>query len=190
MPISQQKILPAVKKTKDLEELLHSSFEYIVLLDCHLSQLQQMVTMSKEAGKKLLIHADLIQGLKTDDYASEFLCQKIRPAGIISTRANMIIKAKQNKILSVQRLFLIDSNALNKSYALLKRTQPDFIEVLPGIMPHIIKEVRLETGIPIFAGGLIRTIADIENALEAGAEGVTTSVKQLWKPHEFKEGGL
>jgi glycerol uptake operon antiterminator len=51
----------------------------------------------------------------------------------------------------------------------VERTRPDYIEVLPGVMPHIIKEVHEKTKIPIFAGGLIRSEEDIENALQAGA---------------------
>ncbi|MNY79153.1 Glycerol-3-phosphate responsive antiterminator [compost metagenome] len=52
---------------------------------------------------------------------------------------------------------------------------------MPGVMPHIIQEVLEKTGIPIFAGGLIRSVEDVENALRAGATAVTTSHKDLWK---------
>lgn len=72
-------------------------------------------------------------------------------------------------------------SALEMSYSLLERTKPDFIEVLPGVMPDIIKEVHEKTGIPIFAGGLIRSVEDVENALLAGATTVTTSRKELWE---------
>jgi len=181
MPFKSQKILPAARRIKDLEKLLRTSFEYIVLLDSHVGELKNLVDLAHSHGKRLLLHADLIEGLKNDEYAAEFLCQNIRPAGLISTRASVILKAKQNKMLAIQRLFLLDSNALEKSYSLLERTKPDYIEVLPGIMPNIIKEVHREVGIPIFAGGLIRSIDDVENALAAGATAVTTSRIELWK---------
>jgi glycerol uptake operon antiterminator len=176
-----QSILPAIRKMKDLEKLLDSSFSYIVLLDSHIGQLRSIVDLAKANGKKILLHVDLVEGLKNDEYAAEYLCQHIRPEGLISTRAGVITKTKQNGLLAIQRLFLLDSSALEKSYTLLERTQPDYIEVLPGIMPHMIKEVRERTGIPIFAGGLIRTVSDVELALEAGAAAVTTSHKGLWK---------
>jgi glycerol uptake operon antiterminator len=181
MPFHNQSILPAIRKMKDLEKLMASSYAYIVLLDSHIGQIKSIVDLAKSSGKNILLHVDLVEGLKNDEYAAEYLCQHIRPAGLISTRASVITKTKQNGLLAIQRLFLLDSSALEKSYVLLERTQPDYIEVLPGVMPHMIKEVKERTGIPIFAGGLIRAVSDVENALEAGATAVTTSHAELWK---------
>lgn len=61
--------------------------------------------------------------------------------------------------------------------------EPDYIEMLPGVIPELISEVRERTGIPIINGGLIRTKKHIENALAAGAIAVTTSDKTLWADH-------
>lgn len=181
MPFHGQPILPAVRGMKDFEALVESQFEYIVLLDTHIGRLRGIVKFAREHGKKILLHADLVQGLKTDEHAAEFLCQEIKPSGLISTRTSMILTAKKKGLLAVQRLFLLDSIALDTSYKLLRKTQPDYIEVLPGVMPHIIAEVKEKSGIPIFAGGLIRSKEDVEDALDAGAEAVTTSRKSLWR---------
>lgn len=45
--------------------------------------------------KKLLIHADLIDGLKSDEYAMEFLAQEVQPDGIITTRNSVVLAAKK-----------------------------------------------------------------------------------------------
>jgi glycerol uptake operon antiterminator len=177
----QQKIFPAAKNMKDLEKMIETSYEYVVMLGIHISQLQALVSMVKDRGKKLLLHADLINGLNSDDHAAEYLSQVIKPFGLISTRSNVILKAKQNNLLAIQRLFLLDTSALEKGYSLVQRTKPDFIEVLPGVMPHIIKEVHERTGIPVIAGGLIRTVEEVDNALSSGAVAVTTSKKELWE---------
>ncbi|MBD2871110.1 glycerol-3-phosphate responsive antiterminator [Paenibacillus sp. IB182493] len=182
-----QLILPAARKIKDVEKLMEMSYEYIVILDIHLSQLKPIVDLAKSRGKKPLLHADLIEGLKNDDYAAEYLCQIIQPAGLLSTRTGVIAKTKQNGLLAVQRMFLLDTGALDKSYAMMERTRPDYIEVLPGVIPHMIAEVRDRTGIPVFAGGLIRTADDVERAFGAGASAVTTSNKELWRHYEGKE---
>ncbi|RIX50948.1 glycerol-3-phosphate responsive antiterminator [Paenibacillus nanensis] len=185
MSFNHQIILPAARKVKDLEKLMKLSYEYIVILDTHISQIRSIVELAKSNGKKPLLHADLIEGLKNDEYAAEYLCQVVQPTGIMSTRAGVIAKAKQNGVLAIQRLFLLDTNALEKSYVMFERTKPDFIEVLPGVIPHIITEVTERTGIPIFAGGLIRTVNDVEQAIRAGASAVTTSNTELWKHFEL-----
>ena len=187
MTFTNQRILPAARKVKDLERLLKLSYEYIVILDTHISQISSIVQLAKLHGKKPLLHADLIEGLKNDEYAAEYLCQVVKPAGIVSTRAGVIAKTKQNGLLAIQRLFLLDTNALEKSYAMFKRTRPDYIEVLPGVIPHMITEVSERTGIPVFAGGLIRTVNDVEQAISAGASAVTTSNAELWKHFEHKK---
>lgn len=184
MAFHGQRILPAARKMKDVEKLIKLSYEYMVLLDSHISQIKSVVDMVRANGKKALLHADLIEGLKNDEYAAEFLCQVVRPAGLISTRASVIAKTKQNGLLAIQRMFLLDTNALEKSYKLLERTEPDYIEVLPGVMPHMITEVWERTKTPIFAGGLIRSVEDVERALSAGAVAVTTSKAELWKHFE------
>lgn len=183
MTFPGQRILPAARKIKDVEKLMKLSYEYIVLLDTHIGQIKPVVDLVKANGKKALLHADLIEGLKNDEYAAEYLCQIVKPAGLISTRAGVIAKTKQNGLLAIQRLFLLDSSALDKSYRLLERTRPDFVEVLPGVIPHMIREVYERTNVPVFAGGLIRTTEDVERALAAGARAVTTSNAALWKAY-------
>lgn len=181
MSFHGQKILPAAKQMKQLEQILESRYQYGVLLDTHIARLGQMYRLIREAGKSMFLHADLIQGLKNDEYAAEYLCQEIRPDGLISTRSSVILKAKQKGIAAIQRVFLLDTLALEKNYALLEKTKPDYIEVLPGAMPHMIDEVYRRTGIPIFAGGLIRTPMQVEEAIAAGALAVTTSSRELFR---------
>lgn len=176
-----QNVLPAVRELKDVEKVLASPFSYMVLLGGHLGQLKSIVDLASQHGKKVLLHADLIDGLKNDEYATEFLCQTIRPAGIISTRGSVIGRTKKNGLIAIQRLFLIDSDALERSYTMLDKMRPDYIEVLPGVMPDIIREVKERSGIPIIAGGLIRTQEHVRHALEAGASAITTSRKELWQ---------
>jgi glycerol uptake operon antiterminator len=181
MEFQEQKILPAVRQIKDLEKLLHSSYEYIVILDIHIGQLKSVINLAKQHGKKIFLHVDLIHGLQSDGHATEFLCQEFKPFGLLSTKANVILKAKQKGVVAIQRIFLIDSSAMEKSLALLEKTKPDYIEVLPAALTDVITEVKDRSGIPILAGGFIRTVNDVERALKAGVTAITTSNKELWK---------
>nr|WP_272907702.1 glycerol-3-phosphate responsive antiterminator [Paenibacillus xylanexedens] len=184
VPFEGQRILPAAKSMKQFEAMIEGPYTYGVMLETHIAQLQSVMDEARRYDKKILLHADLVQGLKNDEYAAEYLCQHIRPAGLISTRASIIQKAKQKGITAIQRIFLLDTHALEKSYLLLAKTQPDYIEVLPGVIPHIIAEVSVRTGIPIIAGGLIRSPEEVELALGVGATAVTTSNADLIRHFE------
>jgi glycerol uptake operon antiterminator len=179
-----QKVLPAIRKIEDVEKMMSSNYEYIVILDLHVSRLKPIFQMAQANHKKLIIHMDLIHGLKSDEYSTEFICQEFKPFGLISTKGSVILKARQKGVISIQRLFLLDTSSIEKSFALIERTKPDFIEVLPGIMPKIIKDIRNRTKREVFAGGFIDTIEEVEQAFEAGAITVTTSKKDLWKYFE------
>ncbi len=173
-------VLPAVRSMKDFENALASNHENIIFLESRLSQVKSLVNYSKQQNKKVFMHVDLIQGLKVDDYGLEYLINDIKVDGIISTRGNVIATAKKHKIVGIQRLFAIDSHAINHNVKICKSIQPDYIEVLPGVIPNILKEIHEETGIPVIAGGLIRSKEDVTNALNGGASAVTTSNKELW----------
>jgi len=176
-----QRIIPAIRNMKDFETILKGDFEYFILLDSHVNQLKSISAYAKKANKKIIVHADLIHGLKNDEYGTKFIVQEFQPAGLISTKSQVILTAKKKGMLAIQRLFLIDTNAMEAGYKLVEKTRPDYIEILPGVLPaHIIQDVSEKTGIPILAGGLIETGEDVNTALGAGVIAITTSKKDLW----------
>lgn len=173
-------VIPAIRRMKDFEQALHSNHDTIIFLESRLSQLKSIVNYSKKANKRILLHFDLIQGLKADDYGMEYVIHEIKPDGILSTRGNVITVAKKHKLLAIQRLFMLDNTALAQNIKLIKKFQPDCVEVMPGLIPSMISYVYNETKRPIIAGGLITEQAHITAAMEAGAHAVSTSEKQLW----------
>lgn len=173
-------VIPAIRNLKDLEKVLKTNHERIIFLETRLSQVESAVKFAKKHGKEVLMHVDLIQGLKVDEYGLEYLLNNVKVDGVISTRANVIAFAKKRNIIGIQRLFALDSHALNHNVDICRKIQPDFIEILPGIIPSIIKEIQNATGIPVIAGGLIRTQEDVDVAIESGAHAVTTSNVELW----------
>ncbi|MFC4023826.1 glycerol-3-phosphate responsive antiterminator [Oceanobacillus longus] len=173
-------ILPAIRKMKDFDKALETSHDSIVILESRLVQIKSLVEYARKANKKVLIHFDLIQGLKSDEFGMEFLIREVNPDGILSTRGNVINLAKKKKLLAIQRIFLLDSLALDHNLKLIEKIKPDCIEVLPGLMPTIIEQIGQQTTIPIIAGGLIKSEEEVEAAIQAGAVAVSTSNKNLW----------
>ncbi|TDL34970.1 glycerol-3-phosphate responsive antiterminator [Jeotgalibacillus sp. S-D1] len=176
-----QQILPAIRSMKDFDKMLTYSFKYGVFLDLHVGMLKSVFEYARSEGKEMFLHMDLIQGLANDEHATEFVCQSIKPYGIISTRGSVIKKARQLNVRAIQRTFVIDSNALKRSVQLIQKNDPDYIELLPGVVPKVIERIRDSTGKPIIAGGLIDTPSEVEAAISAGASAITTSSHTLWK---------
>jgi len=173
-------IIAAVRDVKDLNAALSSNAQVIFLLTGDIMNISEIVQEVKKYGKIVFVHFDLIEGLGKDNKALEYLAEKVKPHGIISTRNNILIHTKQFNFFSIQRLFLLDSQALKTGLTTAKQIEPDSIEILPGIMPSVIKEISLEVRKPLIAGGLVRTKEEVINALKSGAIAVSTSEKSLW----------
>ncbi|TFE03414.1 glycerol-3-phosphate responsive antiterminator [Jeotgalibacillus sp. R-1-5s-1] len=181
MELEDQKILPAVHSMKDFDKMLKHSYEYGVFLDMHVGMIKSVFDYARSKDKKMFLHMDLIQGLSNDEYAAEYVCQSIKPYGIISTRRNVIKRARELNIKAIQRTFVIDSSAYRRSVEQIRQSDPDFIELLPGVVPKMITRMKEETGKQIIAGGLIDRPEEVEEALNAGASAITTSSKKLWE---------
>ena len=140
-----------------------------------------LVDMVHRRNKVCFVHLDLIEGLSNREISVDALVQLGSPDGIISTRTPQIRRAQQLGILTIQRVFLLDSMSLQSLLTTMDAYHPDFIEVLPGVIPSVIAEITAKTTIPIIAGGLIRSKQDVIQALQAGAIAVSTSCRAVWK---------
>ena len=61
----------------------------------------------------------------------------------------------------------------------LKTNLPHFIEIVPGVIPKIVKKFAAGP-VPIIAGGLIETRQEVTAALSSGALAISTGCKDLW----------
>src|SRR5699024_12529917 len=102
-------VIPAVRKNKDFEKALQSKREWIIILEIRLGQLKGMVEYAKRANKKVLLHIDLIQGLKSDEYGMEFIVNEIKQHGIVSTRSSELEIVRKKHMIDVRRVYIVDS---------------------------------------------------------------------------------
>ncbi len=160
------------------EEALKSPTNVIFLLGCNLLNVAEKINGAKKNNKKIFIHIDLSEGIGKDRSGIEYL-SRLGADGIISTRANLIRIAKEFGLLTVQRFFAYDSQGVESIHEVLLNSSTDIVEIMPGVMGKIIE--RFSSGsIPLIAGGLIETKAEVTNALNAGAFAVSTGKKDLW----------
>jgi glycerol uptake operon antiterminator len=139
-----------------------------------------VVAKIKNAGKLAMVHVDLIDGLASRDVAVDFIAKNTKADGIISTRPNIVHKAKTCGLLAVQRFFLLDSIAVNNIEKQPSLKDADAVEILPGLMPKIIQKLVGSIGKPVIAGGLINDKEDILNALNAGAIAISSTNHDTW----------
>lgn len=165
---------------KDMEKFVQTDYRSCVLLDTHIGHLDGIFNYLKKEQIETFIHIDLIKGMSHDEFACEYIIQNYKPKGIISTKTKVIKRAKDLDTVTVLRVFIIDSHALERSIQLIERTEPDYVEVLPGVASKAIQQIKEATQIPVIAGGLISDEVEIDTAVDYGAHLVTTSKRALW----------
>lgn len=173
-------VIAAVKDDAGLRKALDSDCRVIFLLYGTILNIDSLVGQIHGRDKRCLVHIDQVDGLSNRDIAVDGLVKLCRPDGIISTRAAQIRRAQQLGILAIQRAFILDSMSLESLLSQKDAVRPDFIEVLPGIIPTVIREITEKTDIPLIAGGLIRSKQDVIQALQAGVMAVSTSCQKVW----------
>ncbi|GGF74113.1 glycerol uptake operon antiterminator [Paenibacillus albidus] len=178
-------IIPAVRKPEDLPAACASGWTIMFLLIGDLLTAEEYVRQGLAAGKKVFLHVDFITGLGSDPIVVKYIAERIRPTGIISTKSHMVKQAKKCGLQAIQRLFLIDTSALEHGIHNVRQNEPDALEIMPGLIPRVISELRSSTSLPIIAGGLIKDHQEIETALQAGASAVSMGNRTLW--HSFAQ---
>lgn len=178
--IEENPIIAAVRNEEALEDALNSPVTTIFLLHADIFNIKGLVDRIKSKGKSALIHIDFLEGLGKDQKAIDYIHQTIQPDGIISTKSSNIKYAKDLGMFAIQRFFLIDSLSYETTIKTALSIQPDMIEVMPGIIPSVIKKISSNLTIPIIAGGLIETKEDIIDVVRSGAHGASTGKKELW----------
>lgn len=174
-------IIAAVKNREELESCLTSKCKVVFVLFGDICNIEEIVASIKAAKKLAIIHIDFIEGLSNKDIIISYLTERTKLDGIITTKSNLLKIAKEKGLITVQRVFMIDSIALKNIKNHIKHGNADFLEILPGVIPKVIKDVVSDSKIPIIAGGLISDSEDVGAALDSGAVAVSTTNEEVWK---------
>lgn len=173
-------VIAAAKNEEGLARALASPSPVVFLLYGDLCGVGAAVRRVRDAGKLAIVHIDLIDGLANREVSVRFLKDSTAADGIISTRPQLIRYGRELGFLTVERFFLLDSLSLESAEKHLSATAADFTEILPGVMPKIIRRFATRSQIPIIAGGMVLDKEDVVSALSAGATAVSTTKEELW----------
>jgi glycerol uptake operon antiterminator len=183
-------VAAGLRRSADVEGALRHGIQVLFILGEDIFALQESVAKAHRQGCLILAHVDLIKGIGRDEAGVRFLAREIQVDGILTTRANLIGPARREGLIAVQRIFVLDSESLEAGLPTVERAGPDAVEVLPGvILPLIAARLRGAGLPPVIAGGLIRTRAQVDEILAAGAVAVSTSQEALWGFRANKEQG-
>ncbi|MBK5441644.1 glycerol-3-phosphate responsive antiterminator [Peribacillus butanolivorans] len=179
---SDKTVIPSTRQLKDLDSALSSKSEYVLLSEAHIGNLKELTKRCHQAGKKVLVHLDLIEGLTKDAKGVKWLKEMFKVDGVISPNQRVLNTAMKLDLLAIYRVFLLDSRSLEQALKSLENINFDGVEVLPG--PFAIHYVnQIQSIIPnthLLAGGFLDSKVKIETVFRAGFSAVTTSQKELW----------
>ena len=173
-------IIAGVRNKNEFLAALKSPAEYIFVLNFqNILNVEEIISLTHRVGKKAFIHFDFLDGVGKDRYGIRYLKNK-GADGIITTKTNLIINAREEGLITVQRFFIIDTKAVQTAFDAINSSLPDMVEVMPGIMPEIIAKFVENVKSKVIAGGLIASKEHVEDALKAGATAVSTTKEELW----------
>jgi len=183
-------VVAGLRRSADVDGAIRHGVGVLFILGEDIFALQESVTKAHGRERLILAHVDLIKGIGRDEAGVRFLARDLGIDGIVTTRGNLIGPAKREGLIAVQRLFVLDSESLETGVPAVERAAPDAVEVLPGVMLPLIAPLLKGTRLPpLIAGGLIRTRAQVDEILAAGAIAVSTSEEALWSLRGTKEQG-
>ena len=171
--LNENPIIAAVKDFDSLQEALESNINIIFILFGDILSVSEISKKIRDKNKIGILHIDLVEGLSSKEVSIKFIKNNTYFNGIISTKANVIKSAKLHGLIAIQRFFIFDTISLNNSKSHII-SECDAIEILPGVIPKVIKKIENCTNKPIVVG-------DVISALSAGATSVSSSKNSIWK---------
>lgn len=159
---------------------IESRASLILLMNGTINRLVSPQFQEMSQAKPILVHIDLVKGLSGDREAIQFIRDFVRPAGIVSTKSSTLRAARKEGLPAIQRVFLIDSMSLDLSIESIRENGPLAVELMPGIATEAIVQIKNAVDVPIIAAGLIQRKDQVQRAIEAGADAISTSYEELW----------
>jgi glycerol uptake operon antiterminator len=173
-------VIAAVRTREALELALRSPVKAVFLLSGSVNDIVELCRDVLLAEKHCFIHVDLLEGLRPDLQGLSFINSQASPTGILTTRPACVKWAQSLGLLTVQRIFLLDTTALLEGARHIDACKPDLVEVLPGVSEKAIRLAAQHFKRPLIAGGLIDTKEEVCAALAAGALAISASEPALW----------
>ena len=121
-------VIAAVKDDDGLKRALRSEAPVLFLLYGDILTIRDTVAQVREAGKRVFVHLDLVEGLSTREISVDFIARSTAADGVISTKAALTRRARELGLVAIQRIFLLDSMALKNLERHVSNETADLVE--------------------------------------------------------------
>jgi glycerol uptake operon antiterminator len=178
--LKHKPVIAAFRKVEDFRIEGLSNVDVLFVLGGDIFNLPTLVQQAESVKKLVFVDIDLVKGIGKDASGIRYLARESHVHGVITTKSNLINSAQKEGLISIQRIFVLDSESLTGGLNVVDKSKPDAIEILPGlILPKIMDRIRSRSPIPVIAGGLITTPQEIQEILSSGAIGISTTSAKL-----------
>ena len=181
--VEDNPIIAAVKDDEGLEECLRTEIGVVFILYGNIGSIIDIVKKIKRSGKLAMVHMDLVSGMQAKDVSVDYIRNYTEADGIITTKVNLLPRAKELGLNTILRTFVLDSTAMETldRNSRPESVQPDIMEVLPGtLLPDVIRQIVSSCRVPVMVSGLITRKSEVMNALKSGAVSISTTNRKLW----------
>ena len=173
-------VIAALRNVEDVRIKGLSNVGVLFVLGGTIFDLPSLVEQAESFEKLVFVDIDLVKGVGKDASGIRYLARESHVHGVITTKSNLIKSAQKEGMISIQRIFVLDSESLTGGLNVVDKSKPDAIEVLPGlILPKIMDRIRSRSSVPVIAGGLITMQQEIQEILSSGAIGISTTSAKL-----------
>ncbi|MHA2855871.1 glycerol-3-phosphate responsive antiterminator [Paenibacillus lautus] len=173
-------VIASITKLEQIDAAVNSAVERVNLMTGDIMKLRDIVNRLHSSGKKVFVHLEMVSGIGRDNSAVQYLADSYKIDGIITTKTNTVLASRQAGISSIQRVFAIDTTALGTAVKMIGQARPDEVELMPGLMPRVIRDLKKEIHCPLIVGGFLRSEEEIDEALANGADLVSTGDTRFW----------
>lgn len=178
--LGQWPVIAAVRDVNRIREAVESRIQTIFLMTGDIFSIEECVEITRSHKKSIILHVDLIKGVANDKEGIRYLARRVKPDGVVTTKSQIVRAVKKEGLYAIQHFFLIDTHAFQTGIRNIQESEPHAIEVMPGLMPRVIRDLASVVSIPIVAGGMVKTREEVHEAIQSGATSVVIGDPSLW----------
>ncbi len=174
-------VIPELKNEEWFDALKKSESDIVYIVYGDICNIAEIVDRVKAMGKMAIVHIDLIVGLSSKEISIDFIKKYTKADGIISMKSQMIKRANDLGLFTIQRFYMMDGFTYANIAKNVTMTDPDVVEFMPAGLSKVMKYLAEQINKPVVASGLTQDEADVISALKAGAIAVATTNRTLWE---------